>query len=126
MKLVPLAAAVLLSAPLGHARADAPLAAPPAIAIPLDDALPADSLLGKWWSEGKEGLLEIVKTKTGHYEAILVGGKDAVPGQFFKDVTHEWVSPVPVAARAERKGGGTLPLVLPPIRPLYGVYPPGR
>jgi uncharacterized protein (DUF2147 family) len=37
----------------------------------------ADSILGNWWSEGKEGLLKVVKTKTGKYEVIIVDGKNA-------------------------------------------------
>jgi len=37
----------------------------------------ADSILGKWWSEGKEGLLKIVKNKRGLYEVIVLDGKDA-------------------------------------------------
>jgi len=38
--------------------------------------LAADSILGKWWSEGKEGLLKIVKTKSGRYQVIVLDGKD--------------------------------------------------
>jgi len=37
----------------------------------------ADSILGNWWSEGKEGLLKIVKTKSGRYEVVVLDGKDA-------------------------------------------------
>ena len=43
---------------------------------PLDTAFPADTILGNWWTEGKEGLMKIVKTKGGRYEVIIVSGKD--------------------------------------------------
>jgi uncharacterized protein (DUF2147 family) len=43
----------------------------------LGTALPADSILGKWWTEGKEGLVQIVKTKSGLYEVVVLDGKDA-------------------------------------------------
>jgi uncharacterized protein (DUF2147 family) len=66
---------------LFHPHMDAvPAGTPPAFAAqaaPLDAAFPADSILGKWWSEGKEGLLQIVKTKSGLYEVLIVDGKDA-------------------------------------------------
>ena len=80
MKLVATAAALVLSLPLGHGQAApaltiAPAAAPSSDTIPLDKPLPADTLVGKWWSEGREGLLKIVKTKSGRYE-VLIDGKD--------------------------------------------------
>lgn len=65
LSLVGLPTARAAEAPVG-ARADA-----------LDAALPADSILGNWWSEGKEGLLKIVKTRSGLYEVVLLDGKDA-------------------------------------------------
>ncbi|HVW28751.1 MAG TPA: DUF2147 domain-containing protein [Polyangiaceae bacterium] len=72
------AAALLAFQPSARARAAEPSAAAvPARAEPLDAAFSADSILGKWWSEGKEGLLQIVKTKTGLYEVLLFDGKDA-------------------------------------------------
>ncbi len=46
-------------------------------AQPLDTTFPTDSILGNWWSEGKEGLLKIVKTKAGLYEVVMVDGVDA-------------------------------------------------
>jgi uncharacterized protein (DUF2147 family) len=33
--------------------------------------------VGNWWTEGKEGLMKIVKTKSGLYEVLLLEGKDA-------------------------------------------------
>src|SRR5262245_2806281 len=79
MRLVlPIAALALLAAPETAAGAEpvgAALAA--AQARPLEAAFPADSLLGEWWTEGKEGRMKIVKTKTGHFEVILLDGKDA-------------------------------------------------
>jgi uncharacterized protein (DUF2147 family) len=46
-------------------------------ATPLDTVFPADSLVGTWWTEGKEGLMKIVKTKSGLFEVLLQDGKDA-------------------------------------------------
>lgn len=46
-------------------------------ADPVDATFPADSLMGNWWTEGKEGLMKIVKTKSGLYEVLLLDGKDA-------------------------------------------------
>lgn len=72
------AAALLASQPSARARAAEPrVATVPARAEPLDATFPADFILGKWWSEGKEGLLQIVKTKSGLYEVLLLDGKDA-------------------------------------------------
>jgi uncharacterized protein (DUF2147 family) len=69
-------AAVVLSAstPLAHA-------APPSAetnfgADPLESSYPADTLVGNWWTEGKEGLMKIEKTKKGRYQVIVVSGKD--------------------------------------------------
>lgn len=79
MKLaVAVAAITLLFTPAPSARAAAPPdAAPCGHAEPLDTAFPPEAILGEWWSEGKEGRLKIVKTKSGSYEVILVDGKDA-------------------------------------------------
>ncbi|HEX4478125.1 MAG TPA: DUF2147 domain-containing protein [Polyangiaceae bacterium] len=79
MKLaVPALVTAFLVAPLSNAH---PVAQPGASASehaePLDTTYPADSILGEWWSEGKEGRLKIVKTKSGLYEVVIVDGKDA-------------------------------------------------
>lgn len=71
-----LAAAVLSTSAVALAEAPAP-ALPRESSAPLDSALPADTLLGEWWTEGKEGKVKIVKTKSGLYEVILLDGKDA-------------------------------------------------
>jgi uncharacterized protein (DUF2147 family) len=67
-----LAVAVVLS----HTPADAG-ASPSSGAEARAEVLGADSILGNWWSEGKEGLLKVVKTKTGKYEVIILDGKNA-------------------------------------------------
>jgi uncharacterized protein (DUF2147 family) len=43
---------------------------------PLAATLPADTLLGEWWTEGREGKMRFVKTKSGAFEGIIVSGKD--------------------------------------------------
>jgi uncharacterized protein (DUF2147 family) len=42
----------------------------------LDNAAKGDELLGEWWTEGKEGRVKIVKTKSGLFEVVLLDGKD--------------------------------------------------
>ena len=70
-------AALLLSVSSAPAHA-APASADTNLgADPLDTTFPADSLVGSWWSEGKEGLMKIVKTKSGLFEVLLQDGKDA-------------------------------------------------
>jgi uncharacterized protein (DUF2147 family) len=69
------AAALLSLSPAAHAAP--PSAEASTGAEPLDTTFPVDSLLGSWWSEGKEGLMKIVKTKSGLFEVILQDGKDA-------------------------------------------------
>ncbi|HEX4335760.1 MAG TPA: DUF2147 domain-containing protein [Polyangiaceae bacterium] len=75
--------AVLLAALVSLSSSSLPAhAAPPARetssgAVPLDTAFAADSLIGTWWTEGKEGLMKIVKTKSGLFEVLLQDGKDA-------------------------------------------------
>jgi uncharacterized protein (DUF2147 family) len=70
---------ILMTALVSLTSAPAAVAAEPSstYAEPLDAGLPADAILGKWWSEGKEGLLKIVKTKAGTYQVVLLGGQDA-------------------------------------------------
>jgi uncharacterized protein (DUF2147 family) len=70
------AAAVLLSASPVHAHAAPPSGETTSAADPLDTSYPADTLVGNWWTEGKEGLMKIQKTKSGRYEVILLGGKE--------------------------------------------------
>jgi uncharacterized protein (DUF2147 family) len=70
-------AALLLTVPSTAAYAAPPSADPSSEASPLDTSFPADSLLGTWWTEGKEGLMKIVRTKSGHFEVLLQEGKDA-------------------------------------------------
>jgi uncharacterized protein (DUF2147 family) len=69
-------AAVLLSASSTPVHAAPPSAETNLGADPLDTSLPADALVGNWWTEGKEGLMKIVKTKKGRYEVVLLGGKE--------------------------------------------------
>ena len=47
---------------------------PPASA--LETTSPADAILGKWWSEGKEGLMQFEKTKSGRFQVRVLDGKD--------------------------------------------------
>ncbi len=77
MKLIAIiASAVLVSAPSPKATANdaVPVAAP---AVPLEATSPADAILGKWWSEGREGLMKIEKTVSGHFQVRVIDGKDA-------------------------------------------------
>src|SRR5438105_1906299 len=71
-------AAVLLSTSSlpAHAAPPSPTAETNFGADSLDTSFSADSLVGNWWTEGKEGLMKIVKTKSGLYEVLLLGGKD--------------------------------------------------
>jgi uncharacterized protein (DUF2147 family) len=69
-------AAVLLSISPTPAHAASPLLETNTGADSLDTSFPADTLVGNWWTEGKEGLMKIVKTKSGRYEVIIVSGKD--------------------------------------------------
>ena len=69
-------AALVLCASSTLAHAAPPSAETNFGADPLDTSYPADTLVGNWWTEGKEGLMKIVKTKSGHYEVIIVSGKD--------------------------------------------------
>jgi len=67
---------LLLSASSTPARA-----APPSVetnlgADPLETSYPAETIEGKWWTEGKEGLMKIEKTKSGRYQVIVVSGTD--------------------------------------------------
>jgi uncharacterized protein (DUF2147 family) len=69
-------AAALLSASPVPARA-APLSAgTTSDADRLETAFPAETIEGKWWTEGKEGLMKIEKTKSGRYQVIIISGKD--------------------------------------------------
>lgn len=76
MKIAAFAAVVSLLAPLPYA-AGAQSPAPGLLQDTRATTFPAESILGKWWSEGKEGLLEIVKRKNGRYEVVVLDGKDA-------------------------------------------------
>jgi uncharacterized protein (DUF2147 family) len=69
-------AAVLLSMSPTPAHAASPPTETNTGADSLDTSFPADTLVGNWWTEGKEGLMKIVKTKSGRYEVIIVSGKD--------------------------------------------------
>jgi uncharacterized protein (DUF2147 family) len=56
-------------------------AAPPSTetnvdATPMETSYPAETIEGKWWTEGKEGLMKIEKTKSGRYQVIIISGKD--------------------------------------------------
>jgi uncharacterized protein (DUF2147 family) len=77
MKIATIAtAAMLLSVSPVPAHA-APLSAETAFgAVPLETSYPEDALAGKWWTEGKEGLMKIEKTKSGRFQVILLGGKE--------------------------------------------------
>jgi uncharacterized protein (DUF2147 family) len=68
--------AALLSASLTPAHAAPPPPDAPVGAVPLDTAYPENALEGKWWTEGKEGLMKIEKTKSGRFQVILLGGKE--------------------------------------------------
>ena len=69
-------AAVLLSVSSPPAHAAPPSAETTFAADPLDTSYPADTLVGNWWTEGKEGLMKIEKTKSGRFQVILLGGKE--------------------------------------------------
>jgi uncharacterized protein (DUF2147 family) len=58
-------------------RAPVPAAAADAPADSLDAGPVADSILGEWWSEGKEGRLKIEKTKSGLFQVVVLDGVDA-------------------------------------------------
>ena len=70
------AAAVLLSMSPVPAHAAPPLAETNFGAAPLEISYPADTLVGNWWTEGKEGKMKIEKTKSGRFQVILLGGKE--------------------------------------------------
>jgi len=67
---------VLLSASSTFAHAAPPSGEATFGADRLETSFPADTLVGKWWTEGKEGLMKIEKTKNGRYQVILLGGKE--------------------------------------------------
>lgn len=70
-----IASAAFASAPSPKATANeaAPGAAP---ALPLEATSRADAIVGKWWSEGREGLMQIEKTVSGHFQVRVIDGKD--------------------------------------------------
>jgi len=68
-------AAALLSTSSPSVRA-APPSAETDLAADSLATFPADAVLGNWWTEGKEGLMKIVKTKSDRYEVLIVSGKD--------------------------------------------------
>jgi uncharacterized protein (DUF2147 family) len=74
--LLTVVAVALLSTSSPCALAAPPSARPASGADPLDTSFPADTILGNWWTEGKEGLMKIVKTKSGRYEVLIISGKD--------------------------------------------------
>ena len=69
-------AAALVSASLTPAHAAPPSAETNFDAAPLETSYPAQTIEGKWWTEGKEGLMKIEKTKSGRFQVILLGGKE--------------------------------------------------
>jgi uncharacterized protein (DUF2147 family) len=70
-----IAVAALASAPTPTVSVhDALPIDPPA--IPLEAAPAADAILGKWWSEGREGLMKFEKTVSGRFQVRVVDGKD--------------------------------------------------
>jgi uncharacterized protein (DUF2147 family) len=70
-----IAAAALASAP--SPRVVAHDAVPvDAAADPLETASAADAILGKWWSEGREGLMQFEKAVSGRFQVRVIGGKD--------------------------------------------------
>lgn len=76
MKLIAIIASAVLSAaasPKATAGDAVPIAAP---ALPLEATSPGDAILGKWWSEGREGLMQIEKTVSGHFQVRVIDGKD--------------------------------------------------
>ena len=77
MKLATLVAAAALASvpsPCAMAHDTVPVDAP---ASPLETTPAADAILGNWWSEGKEGLMKIEKTKSGRFQVRILDGKDA-------------------------------------------------
>jgi uncharacterized protein (DUF2147 family) len=77
MKIATIAtAAVLLSVSPMPAHGAPPSAEADIAAARLDTSYPEDALAGKWWTEGKEGLMKIEKTKSGRFQVILLGGKE--------------------------------------------------
>jgi uncharacterized protein (DUF2147 family) len=76
MRLVTIiAAAALASAAAPSALAHEP---PPSEvpSSPLAATAAADAILGKWWSEGREGLMQFEKTQSGHFQVRVLDGKD--------------------------------------------------
>jgi uncharacterized protein (DUF2147 family) len=69
-------ATALLSASPVSARAVPTSAESSLGADPLETSYPADTLVGNWWTEGKEGLMKIEKTKSGRYQVSMLSGKD--------------------------------------------------
>ena len=45
-------------------------------ASPLEATPAADAILGRWWSEGREGLMQFEKTVSGRFQVRVVDGKD--------------------------------------------------
>jgi uncharacterized protein (DUF2147 family) len=43
-------------------------------AVELEASFPEESILGEWWTPGKEGRMRFVKTKSGRYEALVAWG----------------------------------------------------
>jgi uncharacterized protein (DUF2147 family) len=77
MKMTSIVSAVVLSLVSSFSA----YAAPPSTetnvgATPMETSYPAETIEGKWWTEGKEGLMKIQKTKSGRYEVIIISGKD--------------------------------------------------
>jgi uncharacterized protein (DUF2147 family) len=70
-----IAAAALASAPSPRVMA---LDTVPAAdrAVPLETTSAADAILGKWWSEGREGLMQFEKTVSGRFQVRVIDGKD--------------------------------------------------
>jgi uncharacterized protein (DUF2147 family) len=70
-----IAAVALASAP--SPRVTAHDAVPVDVAaVPLDTTSAADAILGKWWSEGREGLMQFEKTVSGRFQVRVIDGKD--------------------------------------------------
>jgi uncharacterized protein (DUF2147 family) len=70
------AATALLSLSSTPAHAAPPSAQTSLSADRLETSYPADTILGNWWTEGKEGLMKIEKTKSGRYQVIIISAKD--------------------------------------------------
>ena len=68
-------AAALASAPAPRPVADEAVQSD-APASPLEATPAADAILGKWWSEGKEGLMKFEKTASGRFQVRVLDGKD--------------------------------------------------